>query len=239
MRRFQTVIAIIFETRLRPCRIAACANSDNDSLTDCFQVSINKSRKQFRLTISLHTLHELRFAEKRTLKNSNRHAVAISFSQESARPPATTGLLEQRHFERLRLHWLAQPGTLSAPPKSAKPRSHSERREVKALVVRCDLRTAVRNGLLSRRKQTLHCCHIDFNAGVDLVVVLKRRTITDITGTVNQFTCFIEQVSWWPGWNGPPTSIFFAEHANMIGWFGDSNSTFERNSLRFEVPVCF
>jgi hypothetical protein len=25
MRRFQTVIAIIFETRLRPCRIAVCA----------------------------------------------------------------------------------------------------------------------------------------------------------------------------------------------------------------------
>lgn len=35
----------------------------------------------------------------------------------------------------LRLHWLAQPGALSAPPRNAKPRSHSERREVKALLV--------------------------------------------------------------------------------------------------------
>ena len=49
--------------------------------------------------------------------------------------PCATGLLEQRLFERLRLHWLAQRRDLSAPPQSAKPRPHSVRREVKALVV--------------------------------------------------------------------------------------------------------
>jgi hypothetical protein len=37
---------------------------------------------------------------------------------------------------KLRLHWLAQSGTRSAPSRSAKPRSHSERRDVKAVVVR-------------------------------------------------------------------------------------------------------
>jgi hypothetical protein len=74
-------------------------------------------------------------AENGTPKTSDRPDVAKSFSQQRTRPPAPAGLLEQRFFERLRLHWLAQRRALSAPPQSAKPRSHSERREVKALLV--------------------------------------------------------------------------------------------------------
>ena len=71
IRRPRTLITIIFETRRRPCRIAVCADGENKSLKDCFQVSINKSRKQFRLTISLHALHELRFAENRKPNTEN------------------------------------------------------------------------------------------------------------------------------------------------------------------------
>ena len=96
MGRLQTVIAIIFKTRLRPCRIAVCADSENYSLADYFQVNMNKFRKQFRLSITLNSQRALRFAENRTLKTSNRHRVAKSFSQQRTRPPATTGLLEQR-----------------------------------------------------------------------------------------------------------------------------------------------
>ena len=35
-----------------------------------------------------------------------------------------------------RLHWLAQPQTLSTPPRSTKPHFHSERSEIKASLVR-------------------------------------------------------------------------------------------------------
>ena len=116
MRRLQSFITIDFETRLRPCRMAVCADGENDSLTDCFQVNMNKSMKLFRQTITLNMPLAQRFSENQTLKTSNCPAKAKSFSKESNRPTATAELLEQRLFERLRLHWLAQPGTLSAPP---------------------------------------------------------------------------------------------------------------------------
>jgi hypothetical protein len=96
MRRFQTVIAIIFETRLRPCRIAVCAEGENSSLNDRFSINTITPGMQFRLAITLTLSLALRFSENGSPKTSNRHAVATSFSQESARPPATTGLLEQR-----------------------------------------------------------------------------------------------------------------------------------------------
>ena len=74
-----------------------------------------------------------RSAISRKPKTSNHRLRRPGFSQEFTRQTATTGLLEQRLFERLRLNRLAQPEALSAPPRSAKPRSHSGRREVKAL----------------------------------------------------------------------------------------------------------
>ena len=96
MSRRQSFIAIIFETRLRPCRIAVCAEGGNSSLKDRFSIDTITPGMQFRLAITLTLSLALRFAVNRSPKTSNRHAVATSFSQESARPPATTGLLEQR-----------------------------------------------------------------------------------------------------------------------------------------------
>ena len=96
MRRLQSFITIIFETRLRMCRIAVCADGENSSLKDCVQVTMNRPMKQFRLTITLDSPLALRFAENGTPRTSDRPRVAKSFSQESTRPTATTGLLEQR-----------------------------------------------------------------------------------------------------------------------------------------------
>ncbi len=96
MSRRQTLIAIIFKTRLRPCRIAVCAEGENLSLKDRFTINTITPGMRFRLTMTLYSPLAQRFSENRTPKTSNRHAVAISFSQERTRPPATTGLLEQR-----------------------------------------------------------------------------------------------------------------------------------------------
>ncbi len=134
MRRLQTLIAIIFETRPRPCRIAVRANSKNYSLKDCFQVNMIRSREQFRLATTGKTSSALRSS-----KNHDQKSPTAAW-RRSAFPKSAPGELQPPSFLNkgleLRLHWLAQPGTLSAPARSAKPRSHSERREVKALLAR-------------------------------------------------------------------------------------------------------
>jgi hypothetical protein len=96
MRRFQTIIAINFETRRGACRIAVCAEGENSSLKDRFTINTITPGMQFRLAITLNLSLALRFSENRAPKTSNRHALAISFSQERTRPPAPAGLLEQR-----------------------------------------------------------------------------------------------------------------------------------------------
>ena len=96
MRRHQTIIAANFETRYRPCRIAVRAEGENPSANGRFATNMIRSRSQFRLGITLNSETTLRFSENRQPKTSNRHAVAMSFSQESTRRTATTGLLEQR-----------------------------------------------------------------------------------------------------------------------------------------------
>jgi hypothetical protein len=96
MRRFQTIIAINFETRRGACRIAVCAEGGNSSLKDRLTINTITPGMQFRLAITLYSPLAQRFSENRTPKTSNRHAVAVSFSQERTRPPATAGLLEQR-----------------------------------------------------------------------------------------------------------------------------------------------
>jgi hypothetical protein len=96
MRRLQTLITIILETRAWPCRIAVRADRENYSRKDCFRVNSIRPRKQFRLTITLNSAAALSFSENRTPKIGNRHAVATSFSQGCSQPPAPTGLLEQR-----------------------------------------------------------------------------------------------------------------------------------------------
>jgi len=96
MRRLQTLIAIIFETRLRPCRIAVRADGENWLLKDRFTINRIRPTQQFWQPDMLISVARLRFAENRAPKFGNSHTVAASFSQGCSQPPAPTGLLEQR-----------------------------------------------------------------------------------------------------------------------------------------------
>ena len=171
MGRLQTVIAIIFKTRLRPCRIAVCADSENYSLADYFQVNMNKFRKQFRLSITLNSQRALRKPKTENLKPQTATAWRNAFPNRELGPLQPPGFLN-KGLE-LRLHWLAQPRARYAPPPSAKPRSHSKRREVKALLVMlrlstqchcrclaCRFYTEGKNRLIEIQATACSCCTV-------------------------------------------------------------------------------